>query len=161
MTFEKYEKYRKEINKRNLELKNLLTELQEEKFKQEQKKELTSSINNLFTVVGSIFGSEELKKAVANLQANLKNIGDTISASITNRFVLESLQESSRRMVESFNQQMKPLYSQEMMETMRLSMSETPRRMAETYSHMYLDMSNLNDNTVSDEENDEDDNNEN
>ena len=163
LTFEKYEKYRKEINKRNHELKNLLTELQEEKFKQEQKKELTSSINNLFTVVGSIFGSGELKKAVANLQANLKNIGDTISASIstsiTNSFALESLQESSKRMIETFNQQMKPLYSQEMMETMRLSMSETLRRMTETYSHMYLDMGNLSDNTAFNEENDRDDDN--
>lgn len=158
LTFEKYEKYRKEINKRNRELKNLLTELQEEKFKQEQKKELTSSINNLFTVVGSIFGSGELKKAVADLQANLKNIGDTISASISssvlNRFALESLQESSRRMAETFNQQMKSLYSKEMMETMRLSMSETLRRMTETYSHMYLDMGSLNGNTASDEEDD-------
>ena len=165
LTFEKYEKYRKEINKRNRELKNLLTELQEEKFKQEQKKELTSSINNLFTVVGSIFGSGELKKAVADLQANLKNIGATISASIfssiPNGFASESLQESSRRMAETFNQQMKSLYSKEMMETMRLSMSETLRRMTETYSHMYLDIGNLNDNTLSDEENDEDDDNEN
>lgn len=70
---------------------NLLTELQEEKFKQEQ----TSSINNLFTVVGSIFGSGELKKAVADLQANMKNIVDAISSSIPNKFVSESLQESS------------------------------------------------------------------
>ena len=162
LTFEKYEKYRKEINTRNRELKNLLTELQEEKFKQEQKKELTSSINNLFTVVGSIYGSGELKKAVASLQANMKNIMDTISSSIRSRFVSESLQESSKRIAETFNQQMKSLYSKEMMETMRLSMSETLRRMTETYSHMYLDMGNLNGNTASDEENEEEDaNNEN
>lgn len=165
LTFEKYEEYRKEINKRNRELKNLLTELQEEKFKQEQKKELASSINNLFTVVGSIFGSGELKKAVANLQANLKNIGDKLSASISpsiaNGFVSESIRESSREMVETFNQQMKSLHSPEMMEVMRLSMSETLRRMTEAYSHMYLDMSNLNDNTASDEEDECDDDNEN
>lgn len=152
LTFEKYEKYRKEINKRNRELKKLQTELQEEKFKQEQKKELTSSINNLFTVVGSIFGSGELKKAVADLQANLKNIGTTISASISssipNKFASDSLQESLRMMVENFNQQVKSLYSSEMMETM----NESLRRMTETYSHMYLDMGNLNGNTVSDEE---------
>ena len=157
LTFDKYEKYRKEINKRNRELKNLLTELQEEKFKQEQKKELTSSINNLFTVVGSIFGSVELKKAVADLQANMKNIVDTITSSIPNKFVSESLQESSKRMAETFNQQMKSLYSKEMMETMRLSMSGTLRRMTETYSHMYLDMGNLNGNIASVEEDEDDD----
>lgn len=42
---------------------------------------------------------------------------------------------------------------------MRLSMSETLRRMTETYSHMYLDMGNLSDNTASNEENDRDDDN--
>lgn len=148
LTFEKYEKYRKEINKRNRELKNLLTELQEEKFKQEQKKELTSSIDNLFTVVGSIYGSGELKKAVDNLQANMKNIVDTIPSSILNKFASELLQESSERIAEKLKK---------MMETMRLSMSETLRRMTETYFHMYLDMGNLNGNTASDEKNEEDD----
>lgn len=49
--------------------------------------------------------------------------------------------------------------SQEMMATMRLSMSEMLRRMTETYSHMYLDMGNLSDNTASNEENDRDDDN--
>ena len=40
-------------------------------------------------------------------------------------------------------------------------MSETLRRMTETYSHMYLDMGNLYDNTASDEEDVGDDDNEN
>ena len=62
-------------------------------------------------------------------------------------------------MAETFNQQMKSLYSKEMMETMRLSMRETLRRMTETYSHMYLDMGNLNGNTafVEEDEDEEDD----
>ncbi len=126
MAFKKYEEYRREINKRNRELKKILTELQEEKFKQEQKKELTSSINNLFTVVGSIFGSGELKKAAANLQAKLKNIGDTLSASIsssiTNRFVSEFLQESSRTMV--FKEYVMPVKRLVWMNRSILSMGE-------------------------------------